>query len=136
VDLNSKLAALVDDFAPIDDAHERLSLAVDRARRHPPEPAIRTDENRVAGCVSSVWLTAEPRDGLLFFHADADSPLVRGLVLLLTDFFSGAPAAAIAASEADPLGALDLARNLSPTRQNGLAAVRARIRALSQGAAR
>ena len=132
--LSTKLAQLVEDFAPIDDAHERLTLAVDRARRHPPLPAIRTDDHRVLGCISAVWLTAERRDGLLHFHADADSPLVRGLVILLADFFSGAAPAEIAASDADPLAALDLARNLSPTRQNGLAAVRTRLRALAHSA--
>lgn len=129
--LAEKLTQLVDDFAPIDDAHERLSLAVSRARHQPPLPAIRTDDNRVHGCVSAVWLTAESPDGLLYFHADADSPLVRGLVLFVTEFFSGASPAEIAASDLDPLTALDLTANLSPTRQNGLAAVRARIRQLA-----
>lgn len=130
--LADKLTALVDDFAPIDDLQERLNLIVDRARRQPPlPPATRTDDHRVLGCVSAVWLTAEPRDGKLHFHADADSPLVRGLVLFVTDFFSGAPPAEIAASDADPLQALDLLKNLSPTRRNGLSAVRQRIRTLA-----
>ena len=131
VSFAEKLALLVEDFAPIEDAHERLTLAIDAARRHPPLPAIRIDAHRVAGCVSAVWLTTEPRDGLLYFHADADSPLVRGLVIFVAEFFSGAPAVEIATSDADPLTALDLTANLSPTRQNGLAAVRARIRQLA-----
>lgn len=130
--LAEKLQTLVDDFAPIDDLQERLNLVVDRARRHPPlPPAARTDENRVLGCISAVWLTAELRDGGLHLYADADSPLVRGLVLFVTDFFSGSPPAEIAASDADPLAALDLLKNLSPTRRNGLTAVRTRIRALA-----
>ena len=126
--LSEKLTALVDEFAPIDDLQERLNLVVDRARRQPPLPvAARTDENRVLGCISAVWLTADEKEGRLHFHADADSPLVRGLVLFVTDFFSGAAPADIAASEADPLNALELLKNLSPTRRNGLTAVRQRI---------
>lgn len=131
--LAAKLASLVDDFAPIDDPQERLTLVVDRARRHPPlPPAARTDEHRVLGCVSAVWLTAEKREGRLHFHVDADSPLVRGLVVFVADFFSGASPAEIAASGVDPLAALDLLKNLSPTRRNGLTAVRTRILALAQ----
>jgi len=133
VTLSEKLTALSDDFAPIDDLQERLSLVVDRARRHPPLPAAaRTEGNRVLGCISAVWLTAENREGRLHFQVDADSPLVRGLVVFVADFFSDTPPAEIAASDADPLAALDLLNNLSPTRRNGLTAVRARILALAQ----
>ena len=94
---------------------------------------LRTEAHRVLGCISAVWLTAELRpDGSLAFHADADSPLVRGLVVGLADFFSGATPAEIAASDADPLATLELLANLSPTRRNGLTAVRQRIRTLAQ----
>lgn len=133
--LATKQQELVDGLAMIDDPQERLSVVVDRARRIPPFPAAqRTDALRVPGCVSSVWLLAELRDGRCHFRADADSPLVRGLVLLLCDFFDGATPAEISASDADPLGALELTRNLSPTRQNGLAAVLATIRRFAESA--
>jgi sulfur transfer protein SufE len=99
VNLDTRLQALIDDFAPIDDLQERLSLVVDRARRHPPLPAeTRLDAHRVLGCISAVWLTAELRDGCLHFHADADSPLVRGLVVFLVEFFNDSPPAEIAAN--------------------------------------
>ena len=131
--LADKLSALAANFEPITDLQERLALVVDRARRQPPlPPAARTDENRVLGCISAVWLTAELREGRLHFHADADSPLVRGLVIFLADFFNATPPAEIAASDADPLAALDLLKNLSPTRRNGLTAVRQRLHTLAQ----
>ncbi|MBC7366056.1 MAG: SufE family protein [Undibacterium sp.] len=131
--LPEKLQTVVNDFAPIDDLQERLTLVIDRARRKPPlPPAARTAENRVPGCISAVWLTAEMRDGRLQFQADADSPLVRGLVVFVADFFSGTSPAEIAASDADPLAALDLLKNLSPTRRNGLTAVRQRILTFAQ----
>lgn len=130
--LTRKLAALVGDLAVIDDPHERLALVVDRAKRLPPlPPHERIDANRVRGCVSVVWLVAELRDGVCHFRADAESPVVRGLVVLLCEFFSGFTPAALAHTEVEPLDALGLAKNLSPTRRNGLAAARQAIRAFA-----
>lgn len=127
--LAEKLQRLTDDLAVLDDPQERLSVILDRARRAPPLPAdLRTAANRVPGCVSVVWLVGEIREGRCYFHGDAESPLVRGLVACLCDFFSGAPAAEVAASTLDPLEALGVTRNLSPTRRHGLAAVRRAVR--------
>lgn len=131
--LTRKLEQLVQDLAVIDDPQERLALLVDRAKRAPAlSPAERTEANRVRGCVSVVWLVSEVRERLCYFRADAESPLVRGLVVLLAEFFSGFPPDVLASSSADPLEALGLTRNLSPTRRNGLTAVRAAIRAFAQ----
>src|SRR5688572_13790006 len=103
VPLTQKLAQLVEDLAVLDDPQERLALVVDRARRIPPlDPAERTDANRVHGCVSVVWLVASLRDGKCVFRGDAEPPLVRGLVVLLCEFFSGFPPAALASTTADP----------------------------------
>jgi cysteine desulfuration protein SufE len=127
--LAQKLQRWIDDFAVFDDPHERLAAAVDRAKRLPPlAPAERIDANRVHGCVSVVWLVGEQRAGRCFFRSDAESPVVRGLLGLLCEFFSDAPAAEVAASELEPLDALSLTRELSPTRRNGLAAARRAIR--------
>ena len=93
--------------------------------------AERTDAHRVRGCISLVYLVGEIRDGRCSFRCEADGPLVRGLVALLCNFYSGATPADIATFEPDPLAALDLARNLSPTRRNGLASARATIRAFA-----
>jgi cysteine desulfuration protein SufE len=129
VTLLEKQRRLVEEFSLFDDPHERLSAVIDRAKKIPPlPPKQRVDANRVPGCVSVVWLAREQRDDRCHFHGDAESPLVRGLVVLLCDFFSGATAAEIASTTADPLEELGLTRNLSPTRRNGLAATRAAIR--------
>lgn len=131
--LTEKLQRLADDFAVFEDPHERLAAVIDRARKTPAlPPAARTAENRVHGCVSVVWLVGELHDDHCHMRCDAESPLVRGLVVFLCEFFTGAPAAEIAASDLDPLAALDLTRNLSPTRRHGLAAVRNAIRAFAQ----
>ncbi|MBM3851780.1 MAG: SufE family protein, partial [Verrucomicrobia bacterium] len=86
--LDQKLAQLAAELALFADAQERLAFLVDRARRHPPLPAgERLESNRVHGCVSVVWLAGEIRAGCCHFRADADSPLVRGLVIFLAEFF-------------------------------------------------
>ena len=127
-----KQQQLIDDLLLIENAQERLSVVVDRARRLPPLPeSERTAAHRVRGCVSQVWLVSELRDGRCHFRCDAEGPLVRGLVALLCEFFTDAPPAEIAVSTCDPLAALGLLENLSPTRQNGLAAVRAAIRSFA-----
>jgi cysteine desulfuration protein SufE len=124
---------LIEDLSYIENRQERLAAVVDRARRHPPLPeASRTDANRVHGCISQVWVAAELRDGVVHFKFDADSPLVKGLVALLIDLYEGGEPSDIVTTEPVLLEQLGISRDLTPTRQNGLAAVRARIKTLAQ----
>jgi cysteine desulfuration protein SufE len=133
--LAEKQLQLIADYGIIDDPQERLAAIVDNARRSPPLPeAERTELNRVKGCISQAWIAAELRDDGCHFRSDADSPLVRGLLKLLCDFYSGAPPSEIVATEPSLLEALGLAQNLSPTRLNGLRSVRAKILEFAVGA--
>jgi cysteine desulfuration protein SufE len=133
--LTEKLQGLVESYEPIADAQERMALVVDaaRGRKHLRAEEC-TEERKVAGCVSRAYLAVELREGKLWYRCAADSPLVLGLLSALCDFFSGAEPVEIAASEADPLGALGLTRHLSPTRQAGLASARKRIALLARAA--
>ena len=127
--LAEKQRQLVEDYGVIPDPQERLAAVVDSARRAPSlSAAERSEANRVKGCVSLAWIVAETRDGRCHFRGDADSPLVRGLLKLLCDFYSGAMPADVLATEPALLEELGLAQNLSPTRLNGLRSVRAKIR--------
>ena len=129
VTLADKQRQLIEDYTIIPDPQERLGAVVDNARRRPALPETeRTEANRVKGCVSLAWVVGEMRDGRCYFRSDADSPLVRGLLTLLCDFYSDATPADIAATEPALLEELGLAKNLSPTRLNGLRSVRAKIR--------
>ncbi len=135
--LAEKQQQMIEDLALIEDAQERLSAVVDRARSRPPLPETeRTDANRVKGCVSLAWIVGEVRDGRCQFRCDADSPLVRGLLVLLCDLYSEATPAEVAATEPALLEQLGLAQNLSPTRLNGLRSVRAKIRDYATAQAR
>ena len=126
------LDRLAADLGAFEDPQERLAFVVDRVRRVLPLPAAeRIDAHRVPGCVSVVWLTGRDEAGRWIFRADADSPVVRGLLLLLCEVYTGAETAAIAACARDPLAELGLLRDLSPTRRNGLTSARERIRNLA-----
>ncbi len=125
--------SLIEDFLFIEDAQERLNAIVDRSRRLTPFSADeRNETNRVPGCISQVWLISEFIDEQCRFRCDADGPLVKGLVAFLCAYYEGSTPSTILVDDVNPLVALDLLRNLSPTRQNGLSAVRAAIRLFAQ----
>ena len=133
--LAEKLARLKEDLAPFDDPQERLAFLVERARRAPSlPPEQRVDANRVNGCVSVVWLAGRAGPEACEFLTHADSPVVHGLLRLLCDFHGGASAAEVADCGIDPLAELGITRDLSPTRVNGLASARARIREIARAA--
>ncbi len=130
--LTARQQQLLDDLVFIDDLQERLATVVERARRRPKLSAEqRTPAHRIPGCTSNVWLVSQLHEGRCHFHPDADSPVVLGLVTLLTDFHSDLTPAELLATTTDPLETLQLSRNLSPTRRHGLAAVRTALRAFA-----
>jgi cysteine desulfuration protein SufE len=126
---------LVADFSHIPDRHERLAAIVERSRRLPSfTSGERIPTNRIAGCVSAVWLIAELKEGRLHFRSDAEAPVVRGLVALLCEIYGDSTPADIVATEPTLFDELGLARDLSTTRKNGLASVRRRIREIATAA--
>ncbi len=132
--LAEKQQRLIDDLLVIPDSQERLAIVVARKNHLAPlASSDRTDANRVPGCVSTVWLTGspDPDTGRLRLRIDAESPLVKGLVSLLCELYDDTVPAAAATFESGLLEKLNIARNLSPTRRNGLVAVQARIRAIA-----
>jgi len=112
-------------LGPIEDPQERLTVAIGwKSTMAPLKAEERTDARLVRGCVSRVWLAAEMEEGRCRFRMDADSPLVRGLAGLLCGIYDGATPEEVLAEEPVVLAELGILRNLSPTRQNGMAAVR------------
>ncbi|MBA4136995.1 MAG: Fe-S metabolism protein SufE [Opitutus sp.] len=127
--LAAKQQQMLADLLLIEDAQERLSSIVDRARsRLALSRSEHLEANRVPGCVSPVWLIGEYADGRCTFRSDAESPMVRGLVALLCDLYSGGTPAEVLATEPILIEELGLTRTISPTRLNGLRSVRACIR--------
>jgi len=131
--LPEKQRALIERYRLIEDAHERLAAITSRGKKWPPVTETeRTDAALVPGCSSRVWLAGEIVEGVCRFRMDADSPLVKGLAALLCELYDGASAAEVASVEPEITTALGLERMLSPTRLNGLAAIRQTIRAFAE----
>ena len=127
--MNTRQQALIADLLQHEDLQERLAIIVERGHRIAHLPLVeRKPARRVPGCASNVWLVANMQDGLARFRTDADSPVVRGLVSFVADFFNASTPADILRETADPLELLNLKRGLSPTRRHGLDAVTAAIR--------
>ena len=118
-------AALRATLSAIPDPQERMAVAMAwNNQLDPLLPAERIDQNLIRGCASRVWLAADLRQGRCHFRTDADSPLVRSLVALICGIYNGATPQEILTEPPPALEDLGITRNLSPTRQNGLAAVR------------
>jgi len=122
-------AAIAEEFAFFGDWSERYQYLIDLGRKLPPFPdACRTDEHRLHGCQSMVWIVPSGDASRLDFAAVSDSAIVSGLVFLALRVYSGRPASEILATEPDYIHAIGLAKHLSPTRSNGLAALLGFIR--------
>ena len=80
----------------------------------------KTKDNLISGCQSQVWLYAEKKANKLYFTADSDAILTKGVVALLLRVFSGQTADTILSTELDFIDKIGLKENLSPTRANGL----------------
>ena len=122
-------AAIREEFAFFGDWSERYQYLIDLGRKLPALPEEwKTEEHRLHGCQSLVWIVAEGDAGRLDFHAISDSAIVSGLIFLALRVYSGRSAAEIAATEPDYIADIGLAKHLSPTRSNGLAALLGFIR--------
>ena len=126
-------SALIARYAILPDAHERLAALTSR-RPHLPElpSAARTDAALVPGCVSRVWLAGSMENGKCRFHLHAESALVKGLAAALCELYDDATPGEILEVEPEFFEALGIAANLSPTRLNGLANIRAHIVAFAR----
>jgi cysteine desulfuration protein SufE len=134
------LQDLLDDFALIDDWEERYRYVIELGRALPGLPdSAKTEENRVRGCASQVWLetraSQERGETVLTFEADSDAHIVRGLIAILLSLYSGRTARDILAADAlDAFAKLGLTEHLTPQRSNGVRAMVERIRRDAQAA--
>ena len=132
---------ITDNFGMLDEWDDRYRYVIELGRTlQPLAEAAHTEENKVRGCASQVWLlTHVDPDGaggpVLRFEGDSDAHIVRGLIAILFALVSGKPANEIL--KADPLAVFDhlgLRENLTPQRSNGLRSMVERIRRDAQAA--
>lgn len=129
-------AAIAEEFAFFGDWSERYQYLIDLGRKLPAFPdAWKTEQHRLQGCQSMVWIVPSGDASRLDFAAVSDSAIVSGLVFLALRVYSGRPAAEILATEPGYISTIGLAKHLSPTRSNGLAALLAFIRDAASKAA-
>jgi cysteine desulfuration protein SufE len=129
--IDAELAELEAEFDLLGDWEARLQHVIDLGKTLAPlSDAERSEDNKVRGCASQVWLVTESRpDGSLVFRGDSDAIIVRGLIAVLLRLYSGRPKADIAAFDAEAgLKALGLPSALSMQRSNGLFSMVKRIR--------
>ena len=112
---------IIDEFSAFDDWMDKYQILIDMGNSLPPfEEKYRIDQNRIEGCQSRVWLHAEYRDGHIYFSADSDAIIVKGIISLLMKVLSGRTPDEILASDLHFIDAIGLKEHLSPTRSNGL----------------
>lgn len=128
-------AAIADEFAFFGDWTERYQYLIDLGRKLPPYPeALKTEERKVSGCQSQVWLDVSGDARRLDFVATSDSSIVSGLIALLLRVYAGRSAQEILDTEPHFVEAIGLAKHLSPTRSNGLASMLATIKQYANAA--
>ncbi|OOG52572.1 Fe-S cluster assembly protein SufE [Rhodanobacter sp. B05] len=127
---------IAEEFALFGDWSERYQYLIDLGKRLPPFPeACKVEAYRVHGCQSMVWLVPSGDAGNMHFEATSDSAIVSGLLALLLRVYSDRPAREIVATEPQFIATIGLAKHLSPTRSNGLAATLARLKEYAATAA-
>lgn len=134
---NTTIVEILDTFEFLDDWEERYRYVIDLGRKLPPLDASEmTDDYKVRGCQSQVWLVPETdADGKIHLRGDSDAHIVKGLVALMLLIYSGKTADEILATDAKGiLDKLGLAAHLSPMRANGLFSMVERIRSIAEAA--
>ena len=131
--VTEKAASLREDFAFLDDWEARFTHLIDLGKSLPPlKTEEYSDDNKVRGCSSQVWLVAEhspTAPGALRFRGSSDAMIVAGLVAMLLHLFSDQEPADILAIDAPAfLREIGIADALTPQRSNGLASMLQRIR--------
>jgi cysteine desulfuration protein SufE len=121
---------IAEEFAFFGDWTERYQYLIDLGKQLPPFPdEWKIEDHRVHGCQSMVWLVPNGDASQMHFDATSDSAIVSGLIALVLRVYSDRSAAEIVATEPAFIQQIGLAKHLSPTRSNGLAAMLAKLKA-------
>ena len=115
---------IIEEFGLFDDWLDRYQLIVDYGKTLPAFPEeLRTKQNLIEGCQSEVWFVATLQDGKVFYQADSEAILVKGIANLLLRVLNNQTPKDIVAADLYFIKEIGLQEHLSPTRSNGLAAM-------------
>lgn len=115
---------IIEDFSVFDEWLDKYDYLIELSRELPPiDPKHRTEQYLIKGCQSRVWVDAEFRDGRVWFTADSDAIITKGIITLLIKVLSGRTPQEIIDVDLYFIDRIGLSENLSPTRSNGLLAM-------------
>jgi len=119
--INETIDQIINEFNQFDDWMDKYNYLIEMGRSVPLiDETKKTDSNLIVGCQSRVWLSSEYKDGLIYFTADSDAVITKGIAFLLIRVFSGHTPTEIIEAETTFLDKIGLKEHLSPTRSNGL----------------
>lgn len=112
---------IVEEFALFDSWDDKYEYIIDLGKKLPPlEDQYKLDENRVRGCQSTVWLVADYKNGRVYFKAESDSVIVKGLISMLIRVLSGQTPDDIINAKLEFIQKIGMTTHLAQTRSNGL----------------
>ena len=115
---------IIEEFSMFDDWLDKYDYLISLSDDLPAIAADkRTEQYLIEGCQSRVWVAAEMCDGKVYYTADSDAIITKGIIALLIRVMNGRTAAEAAALDLYFIDAIGLGENLSPTRSNGLRAM-------------
>ena len=121
---------IIEEFAGLDDWMDRYQLLIDMGGETEPLPdSDKVEQNLIDGCQSRVWLVCDEKEGRLYFRAESDALIVKGIVTLLIRVLSGHTPDKILDADLYFIEKIGLREHLSPTRSNGLLAMLKQMRA-------
>lgn len=130
--IQEKEQQVIEDFEVYDEWLDKYEYIIELGKSLEGYPeALKTEDHLIKGCQSRVWLNAEVKDGKIWFTADSDAIITKGIISLLINIYSGAPAAEILQSDFSVVEKIGLRENLSPTRANGLVSMIETIRRIA-----
>jgi len=127
--IETKQQEIVEEFSVFDDWMDKYAYLIEQGKELSGlDEANRTDNNVISGCQSKVWLHADYKDGKIYFTADSDAILTKGLVAMVIRVFSDETPDDIINAEPWFIKEIGLEENLSPTRSNGLTSMLKQIK--------
>jgi cysteine desulfuration protein SufE len=112
---------IIEEFSLFDSWDDKYEYIIDLGKKLPPlEDEFKRDDNKVRGCQSTVWLVADYRDGKIYYKAESDAVIVKGLISMLIRVLSGQTPDAILATKLDFIQKIGMTSHLAQTRSNGL----------------
>ena len=124
---------VVENFSLYEEWLDKYEYLIDLGKNLESYPEEKkTDDRLIKGCQSRVWLDARTEDGKIWFSADSDAIITKGIIALLIGIYSGRTPAEIASSDFSFIDRIGLKENLSPTRANGLVSMIERIKNMAK----